>query len=402
MAGSMRARPDKGRDAWELRIFLGRDEQGRVRHRSRLFRGTRKAAERELARLVVAQEEQPQAVPSDTSRRWGPTTTFNDAIEAWRENGWDDLSPMTARRYDGVWRTHIKDSFGRRRIASTGPYDVEQFLRQLKAAGAGRETVRYVRAILHRSCRLARKWSGNTLPNPVTDTEMPKWTDADKGSPVHVRAPTLEEVVALLKAAESLDLRYRAALQVLAATGMRRGEACALRWDDVDLVHQRIRVDESAISAPGGTLVKGPKTRASIRQVTIDSGTLAVLEDLRAEQKAIARLAEVDILEHGFVFSFEPDGAVAPHPDSISKAFVKARRLAGLDPALHLHSLRHFQATVLDSVISERQKQARLGWSTVHMARHYTDAVSEEDRRAADYLGSLLTGAPHTKQESAP
>ncbi|MCU1494353.1 MAG: Tyrosine recombinase XerC [Acidimicrobiaceae bacterium] len=47
---------------------------------------------------------------------------------------------------------------------------------------------------------------------------------------------------------------------------------------------------------------------------------------------------------------------------------------------------------MLDPVISEAQKQARLGWSTVHMARHYTDGIDEEDRRAAEYVGRLLGG----------
>ena len=48
-------------------------------------------------------------------------------------------------------------------------------------------------------------------------------------------------------------------------------------------------------------------------------------------------------------------------------------------------------------MIPERQKQARLGWATVHMARHYTDTVEEEDRRAADHLGQVLDGdAPGT------
>jgi hypothetical protein len=41
-------------------------------------------------------------------------------------------------------------------------------------------------------------------------------------------------------------------------------------------------------------------------------------------------------------------------------------------------------------VISEAQKQTRLGWSTVQMARHYTDGVDEEDRRAAEHIGRLL------------
>ena len=57
-------------------------------------------------------------------------------------------------------------------------------------------------------------------------------------------------------------------------------------------------------------------------------------------------------------------------------------------------------------VISEAQKQARLGWSTVHMARHYTDVIEEEDRRAAEHIGCLLagkeSGEPQTGQVSAP
>ena len=43
-------------------------------------------------------------------------------------------------------------------------------------------------------------------------------------------------------------------------------------------------------------------------------------------------------------------------------------------------------------VISEAQKQARLGWSTVKMARHYTGVVPEEDCRAAEHIGGLLAG----------
>ena len=31
-----------------------------------------------------------------------------------------------------------------------------------------------------------------------------------------------------------------------------------------------------------------------------------------------------------------------------------------------------------------------MGWATVQMARHYTDAITEEDRRAAEHVGQLL------------
>ena len=271
---------------------------------------------------------------------------------------------------------------------STGPYDLERYFRQLKADGAGRETVRYVRSVLHRACKLARKWSGNMLPNPVTDTELPSLGRAELPDPV--RAPTVEEVLAVLRAAGSLDIRYRAALVIIAATGMRRGEACGLRWSDADLAGATLSIDESVIAAVNGAASKAPKTRASIRRVAVDAATVGVLETLRAAQVELTRVAEVPLAESAFVVSMETGGAVPMHPDTLTKAFAKARRSAGVAPDIHLHSLRHFQATTLDSVISERQKQSRLGWSTVHMARHYTDAVGEEDRRAAEHIGRVL------------
>jgi len=174
------------------------------------------------SRLIVKQDQAPARVPDDAQRQWGPTTTFNDAIAGWRENGWQDLSPTTAQRYESVWRVHIRDTIGCRRIESVGPYDVERFFRKLKADGVGRETIRYSRSVLHRACRLARKWSGNTLSNPVTDTELPVFTRAELPEPV--RAPTLDEVLAILRTAESLDIRYRSGLVVIAAAIVE--EAC--------------------------------------------------------------------------------------------------------------------------------------------------------------------------------
>jgi integrase len=77
----------------------------------------------------------------------------------------------------------------------------------------------------------------------------------------------------------------------------------------------------------------------------------------------------------------------------MSHEFTKVRTKAKTAKDIHLHSLRHFQATALDRVVPERQKQARLGWATVHMARHYTDVIADEDLRAAEHIGRLLEGA---------
>ena len=85
MAGSIRliAQPN----TWELRIYIGRDSAGRIKHLHKRFQGTKRQAERELARLVLNREEKPAPV-IESELRWSSSTTVNDAIEAWSKNGW--------------------------------------------------------------------------------------------------------------------------------------------------------------------------------------------------------------------------------------------------------------------------------------------------------------------------
>jgi integrase len=378
----------RGKDTWQLRVYVGRDSNGRVRHVHRTFQGSQRAADRELAKLVVAQALAPAPVP-EAPTVWGPMTTINDAITAWKANGWEDLSPKTTLGYEGTWNGHIKEMIGTKCIASLGTYDVERYLRRLKSDGSGPSTVRQVRALLNRACKLARKWSGGTLPNPIAEAELPSWSIDEW--PDEVRSPELAEVQALLKAATGHDERFGVFVRTVAATGMRRGEVCALRWSDIDFENAAVTVDESVISAGGGAFVKSPKTRASIRSVALDDDTVAVLRRLREYQVELAEVCSTELRDEGFVFSFEPGGARPPHPDAMSHLFTKVRDAAGIASDIHLHSFRHFQATALDPVLPERQKQARLGWSTVHMARHYTDAIGAEDRKAAVHIGQLLS-----------
>lgn len=387
MAGSIRlvAAPD----TWELRVFKGRDSAGRVKHRYQRFQGSKRQAERELARLVAEQEAKPAPIV-ESELRWNSTTTINDAIGAWQENGWQDLSPSTIRRYKSIWQVQIKDSIGRRRIASLSSYEVEMFLRNLKSQGLAEATVRQTRAVLNRACRLARKWSGGVIPNPIADSELPGWSTESNDL---VRSPSLDEVSLLLQSARTFDPRISCTIRLIVATGMRRGEACALRWSDCNFENRTIRIDKSVVASEGKAAIKTPKTRASIRTVTVDVGTLQELMELRGVQQDLARIAEKSLSSDSFVFSFEAGGGIPPYPDTISHAFIRVRKLANVAADIHLHSLRHFQATAIDSIISEKQKQSRLGWTNPVMARHYTDSVPEEDRRAADHIGRLLEGS---------
>ena len=308
-----------------------------------------------------------------------------------------------------MWDKHIKRSIGRREIAQLNPYEVERYFRRLKDEGTGRTTVKHIRAMLNRACRLARKWSANTLPNPVVDTELPVWPLGERGEPV--RAPDLAEVqVHSDGGSGDHDERFGAFVRLVAATGVRRGEACALRWSDIDW--------ESGTD-PGGRVGRGGQ-RGSRGQGAEDQGeypatrprpghTWRCFDRSGSSQESLAAMCEVAIGADGFVFSFGRGRRSRLIPDTMSHEFTKVPKRPKTAKDVHLHSLRHFQATALDRVVPERQKQARLGWATVHMARHYTGVIADEDLRAAEHIGRLLggevgadgAGEPQTGQESA-
>ena len=101
---------------------------------------------------------------------------------------------------------HVYGSIGTERLATLSPYDVEKYFRRLKADGLAEATVRQIRALMHRACRLARKWSSGVLPNPIADTELPTWPLDEQGE---VRAPTVEEVRALIRYRPSSGREFR-------------------------------------------------------------------------------------------------------------------------------------------------------------------------------------------------
>ena len=82
------------------------------------LRGSEHAAKREPANLVVAQDFEPEVSAETESKTWNATTTMKETIEGWKRNGWNDLSLVTARRYEYVWKVHVEKTIGKRRIAS--------------------------------------------------------------------------------------------------------------------------------------------------------------------------------------------------------------------------------------------------------------------------------------------
>ena len=169
----------------------------------------------------------------------------------------------------------------------------------------------------------------------------------------------------------------------VAATGMRRSEACGLRWSDVEPSTGRLTVSRSHVSLPGAVGDRPTKTR-SARTVTLDEGTADALRAGWRAARQLARFAGVDddTRRAGYVFSFDADGAGAWRGDTVSARWERARRAAGIT-GVRLHDLRHWQATqLLDAGVPVPTVAARLGHAdgttTMKIYAHRTERADEQ------------------------
>ncbi len=103
VAGSIRQR---GKESWELRVFVGRDPvTDKRQYVTKTYRGTRREAERELARLVVQAEDGQVSVK-------GAGTTVGELCEQWYAQRQGDWSPSTAYNYRRILDRRILPRFG--------------------------------------------------------------------------------------------------------------------------------------------------------------------------------------------------------------------------------------------------------------------------------------------------
>ena len=146
---------------------------------------------------------------------------------------------------------------------------------------------------------------------------------------------SIAEVASLLEAVK--DSRYAPLLRPLVATGLRRGEALALRWSDVDLTNGLLRVRGTLLRVNGHMVISEPKTERSRGDVSLSPTTVALLRSVKASQ-AVERLKAASIwVETGLVFTTESGTAVDPR--NALRAIRTAAEALGMS-SLGLHTLR--------------------------------------------------------------
>ena len=174
-------------------------------------------------------------------------------------------------------------------------------------------------------------------------------------------------------------------------TGMRRGEALGLRWEDVDLEAGRLSVRRALIPNGKVVVVSEPKTARGRRSIALDPATVEVLKSQAAGQLE-DQAKSTAWIEGGLVFTKE-DGE-AWHPEVVSRLFRQAVKRSML-PAIRLHDLRHTHATLaLRAGIHPKVVSERLGHATIAITLDtYSHAIPAMQEEAAVLIADLVMAA---------
>jgi integrase len=325
----------RGERSWELKFDIGRDPAtGRRTTRHASFKGTKRAAQAELTRLLAARDAGADVDPT--------RQTVEQFLQRWLNWAATNVSPKTAERYGELVHTYVLPRLGAMPVQKLRPTHLVELYAALQSEGSrngtalAARTVGHVHRVIRRAMGHAVTWgviaanpAASVKPPLVEHEEVSTFSPAEVGAILdHLKGRTLRAIVAFL-----------------IGTGCRRGEMLAVRWSDVDLDTATVKIERSLEQTTAGLRIKSPKTKHGRRLVAIGPSLVAELRAHRDRQldrrlKLGMAAPAGDDLVFGRLLTGEPRS-----PHGVSRQFRLVLRALKLDGSLH--SLRHTHASQL-------------------------------------------------------
>lgn len=295
------------------------------------------------------------------------------------------IRPSTYASYEGVVRLHIVPKIGRISLDKLTVDHVAALIRHKQAEEQlSSRSVRYVLLILRNALNKAVRW-GIVARNVATLVDAPRVTHKD------VRVLSPEETMRLLNAARGDQ--YESLIVLAISTGVRLGEALAVKWSDIDLDRRQARIDKSLQRVSGqGLVLSETKTRRSRRTIVLPVIAAEALRQKHIQQRDQRRMFASGWPNHGFVFTSSTGQPVDAR--NVQRSFRRILRKAKL-PRMRFHDLRHSCASLLLSQgVQPRVVMETLGHSRISVTMDtYAHVMPTLQREAADAIDrSLASG----------
>ena len=370
--GTIRKRSD-GR--WEARIIVGHKNDGSPMYKS-AFAKTQKSALKQLHQLI------------DLYRDVDLTEDSRMTLGEWLDKWLDEYMIFTIREstldsYRAMVKNQVKPFIGSKQIASLTTADMQKFYNKIKKEGRVREhpihgktladsMVRGVHMMLHEALDTAVK-ERLIAKNPTNGTTVPKCNYPEKQI---LGDNQLETFLEAIKGHEYwCDFFY-----VEVMTGLRRGEICGLKWQDISFEENKLQVKRSvSVKKGGGVSIGETKTETGVRCIQMPPSVAELLKSKK----------QTAITEWVFPHFLHPEQPISPASAYRKlKVILKNAEL----PLIRFHDLRHTFAThATQGGVDPKTLAGILGHTNASFTLDtYTHVTSDMQKSASAVVGNMM------------
>ncbi|MFF3102992.1 site-specific integrase [Viridibacillus arvi] len=360
-----------GETRYRFKVYIGLDPlTGKELRTTRSKFKTKKEAELALARLKleIANGEYKKI----------QAETYQEVYDLWIKVYEKTVEESTFVKTIGIFRNHILPAMGAYKIDKINvdicQRHVDEWMEKLVN---GDKTKSYASLVI----RFAIK-RGYTQSNPFDLVDLPRQRKKSSHKRETENFYTKEQLRHFLYfAVQYPNYKLYAFFRLLAYSGMRKGEALALTWQDINFKENEISINKAVGQGKSQKLyIKSTKT-GSDRTIKMDEATMTVLKEWKKkQQQAYIMLGYNTLNKNQLVFSNTKNDLIQPtKTNDWLKSIIKKHNL----PAISTHGFRHTHCSLLfEAGAKIKEVQDRLGHSdvktTMDIYAHVT-ATAKED-----------------------
>jgi len=367
----------RGDNKWLLRVYVGRDGNGKRKYVGETFEGTTHQAGQALTKMLRSNDTHTLAAPVKI--------TLAEYVEEWYKSK-VQISESTLNGYKLHLKLYILPHLGHLKLHQLTPPVVQAAYNTLIEQKLSPRTIEYAHTVLHQALGKAIKL-GYLVRNPTDDTERPTKVERE----FTILSP--EQMVKLFKSESGR--RLLPLWLLLLDTGLRPGEALALKWSDLEV--DLVRVQRVIVRTTKGAyrvVERKAKTAKSLRPVTLSKSMIEALKQHRTQQIEEMLAYGPHYIRNDFIFASRTGSFL--DPNNVRNRFKSALTRAGLPKNVRLYDTRHSHATALlnEGNVNLAWVSARLGHSSTRVTEAiYAKVMPEAHRQMADTFEGIMETA---------
>lgn len=351
------------------------DNNNKIKQKSIARYTNKKEAEKHLIDLKSSINNNSYVISKDI--------TFVERYKKYIEDEHRHLSPTTLNIRKSFLKNNIEPFFGDIKLCDVSPYTLQEFTNYVYknySKGSAQHRLSVVKAVLSEAYRLKE-----INENPCNFIKAPKI----KTEKTEVRAPkepySKEEVRRIIENIEGEVIEIPILLML--TCGLRYGETAGLRWQDIDFNNNTLTVNQVLIYTGNEILFKEPKTKGSIRTISVPAELISKLKKWKIKHN---KYKLEGVLEYEELVCL--NSCLRPFlQNALLLSFKTFTKKIGLR-SVRLHDLRHTHATILILAGTDfKTVSHRLGHTDIKITlNRYSHVLKEMDTKASENISSVM------------